>query len=137
MAKQAVRNASQGVRIVHHRTGRDSFETVSLQPGEKSREELDLDQENPVVKGMIKSGELVLGNKEVEVDQEERFRNDPLQRENRMIATVAGNTPGYADPLPDVDQAETRREAMAAQGRVEAAEEEEPQGGKRGRKARD
>lgn len=118
---QSIRNAAPGPRIVNRRLDKDRVEPVILRPGETLENFEPANPEDPVFQAMVDSRQLVLGDEDPEPDpaaEEERFRNSPRQREERMIATIAGNTPGYADALPEVDHGAERRNAEVAAGHL-------------------
>src|SRR5687767_7468453 len=99
MAK--VKNTSRGIRVLNVREkgpdGEARVTQVSLMPGEE-RDDLDLLDEAGV-KAMTESGDLeVDGSKPREVSDEERYREDPFQKDRVEAATRAGNVPGLASP---------------------------------------
>lgn len=136
MAK--VKNTSPGPRTVQAKLGNDQVETITLRPGEER--EIDLvNEDDPVLQGMVKNRELLIGStEEKELSDEERraldeekFRTDPHLRDNRERAQAAGNTPGYADPLPEGTDTEGGEEAAEARRNagVDDDGEYEEQGG--------
>jgi hypothetical protein len=127
MAKQSIRNAARGPRVVNRRLDKDHVEQVYLVPGQVLEDFEPANPEDRAFRAMVDGGDLVLGDKEPpEVDQEEAFRNSPRQAQERMVATMAGNTEGYADPHPEVeDRAQARRDAELAGGRMTAEQVEE------------
>ena len=131
-----ITNRSRGPRTIEVRDGK-ATRTEVIPPGGTLENVEVANPDDPVFRGMCEGGDLVtddlkgahreldkIGEEEAglqkklhelnlkrqsiqgEIDQG-KFSSDPKFREERSLAMAAGNTPGYADPLPPgtVDQA--------------------------------
>ena len=96
-----IKNASPGLRIFNAKVGKDGSELVTLAPGEEREVEV-LDTEDPVFKGMVESGDLVMDGEEMDQEeaQQARFANDPKFLADRALAEEAPKR-GLADPFPE------------------------------------
>jgi hypothetical protein len=148
-----IKNVSPGIRHVNAVVD-DAPATVSIYPGQ----ELDVELVNPedkVYRGLVDSGQLVEGGTETEraklsqerqqleekkadldrreselsVSEEERkHQKNPMLRDARQAAAIAGHTPGLADPLPpgaDTEGGEESKRALENMGYGEAHGTEE------------
>jgi hypothetical protein len=111
MAKKLVTCTARGPRGVNvYANGKDDkngVESVILNPNE-SRELALVDEDHPVLQGMIANREIVIGEADLEPlseeeeqeRQEQVYLNDPMFRATQEAASAAARTPGLADPLP-------------------------------------
>lgn len=133
MAK--VKNTSSGIRVLNVYTGVEGpngerlVGQESLRPGEER--ELDI-LDDPGVKALTESGDLsVDDSKPREMSDEERYREDPFQKDRVEAATLAGNVPGLANPVASdlVQRAEEGTKAAdAPEPRAEPAHRGRPRG---------
>jgi hypothetical protein len=140
-----IKNVSPGVRTVNAIVD-DVPMSVPIYPGQELEVEI-VNPEDRVFKGLVDSGQLVvdggaanersklaqerqqleekrleLDRREAEIAQEELsavHRRNPMLRDARQAAAIAGHTPGLADPLPpgtDTEGGEESKRALAEAG---------------------